>query len=523
MARKLDIGAMLEGTVSKVSNLDTMQVREIPLSQLEENPDNAYAQTGIDELAESIEVVGLQQPLVVVPAEGGRYRILAGHRRRSALEKLERKTAPCVVLDADLDPSLRVLILHWTNTMARGGAGLTAENTFAAAKEIKEALLDLKQRGVIELPGKLRAYVADVLKVSEAAIARADTINKRLSKAWKADRKKCRINDAVAYELSQCGDDLQRELHDLYEDNMWQLDAKDVKAHKKAAAAGFAPLKCPKEPYCIEPCVGTDKRAAAVKRGECPGCCHDCDKADGCEWVCGRVSKSNRAHADAEEREAKRKQANEDFEASPLGKLRRRLQETLATYGIHSDADLPDDLYGWWIWTDDPTAYHSIYLSDLLEIAEQFGIDLQELLFGNPEGAPLRELDEQMQQATAELPQVDGNGHMCVTGLNPYGVCGSAQCCDQPYACCIACPEPCNGRCGYLKAPQPAPVWHPYPAEKPEDGQKVLTLCHSDYVRDKYGAFVYRAGNWYLPEMPDDGLMKADVRWWSAALPPEGK
>lgn len=151
---KFNLAEVLGDTVSK---LNTMQVREIPLSQLEQNPDNSYAQTGIDELAESIEVVGLQQPLVVVPVEGGRFRILAGHRRRSALEKLERKTAPCVVLDADLDPSLRVLILHWTNTMARGGAGLTAENTFAAAKEIKEALLDLKQRGVIELPGKLRA------------------------------------------------------------------------------------------------------------------------------------------------------------------------------------------------------------------------------------------------------------------------------------------------------------------------------------------------------------------------------
>ena len=507
-----------------LSKLNTMQVREIPLDQIEENPDNSYAQTGIDELAESIEVVGLQQPLVVVPVEDSRFRILAGHRRRSALEKLERKTAPCVVLDADLDPSLRVLILHWTNTMARGGAGLTAENTFAAAKEIKEALLDLKQRGVLELPGKLRAYVADVLKVSEAAIARADTINKRLSKAWKADRKKCRINDAVAYELSQCGDDLQRELHDLYEDNMWQLDAKDVKAHKKAAAAGFAPLKCPAEKPGIEPCVGTDKRAAAVKRGECPGCCHDCDKADGCKWVCGRVSKTHRAHAEAEEREEKRKQENEAFEASPLGKLRRRLRETLAAYGVHSERDLSHVVYCDWIWTDNPAAYSfTLSLSSLLEIAGQVGIDLSELLFGNPEGAPLRQLDEQMQQATAELPQVDGNGHVCVTGLNPYGVCGSAQCCDQPYACCIACPEPCNGRCGYLKAPQPAPVWHPYPAEKPEDGQKVLTLCHSDYVRDKYGAFVYRAGNWYLPEMPDDGLMKADVRWWSAALPPEEK
>ena len=522
MARKLDIGAMLGDTVSK---LNTMQVREIALSQLEENPDNSYVQTGIDELAESIEVVGLQQPLVVVPVEGGRFRILAGHRRRNALEKLERKNAPCVVLDADLDPSLRVLILHWTNTMARGGAGLTAENTYAAAKEIKEALVDLKQRGVIELPGKLRAYVADVLKVSEAAIARADVINKHLSKAWKSDYRKANINDSVAYELSQCDDALQRDLHDLYKgNNVWLLDAKDVKAHKKAAAAGFAPLKCPKEPYCIEPCVGTDKRAAAVKRGECPGCCHDCDKSESCEWVCGRVSKANRAHADAEEREAKRKQANEDFEASPLGKLRRRLRETLAEYGVHGECDLSHVVYNNWIWTDDPTAYHSIYLSDLLDIAGQVGIDLQELLFGNPEGELLRQLDEQMQQAVQELPQVDGNGHVCVTGLNPYGVCGSAQCCDQPYACCIACPKPCNGRCGYLpEAPQPAPVWHPYPDERPEEGQKVLTLCHSKYNRDNYAAFVYRARNWYLPEMPDDGLMTVDVRWWSAELPPEEK
>lgn len=521
MARKLDIGALLGDTVSK---LNTMQVREIALNQLEENPDNSYAQTGIDELAESIEVIGLQQPLVVVPVEDGRFRILAGHRRRNALEKLERKTAPCVVLDADLDPSLRVLILHWTNTMARGGAGLTAENTFAAAKEIKEALVDLKQRGVLELPGKLRTYVANVLKVSEAAIARADAINAHLSKTWKSDYKKASINDSVAYELSQCDDALQRELHDLYKGEMWGLDAKKIKAHKKAAAAGFAPLRCPAAQYGIQPCVGTDKRAAAVKRGECHGCCHDCDKADGCEWVCGPVSKANHARILAEAQEETRKQENEAFEASPLGKLRRRLRETLAAYGVHGERDLSHVVYNNWIWTDDPTAYHSIYLSDLLKIAEQFGIDLQELLFGNPEGAPLRQLDEQMQQAVQELPQVDGNGHVCVTGLNPYGVCGSAQCCDQPYACCIACPNPCNGRCGYLpEAPQLAPVWHPYPDERPEEGQKVLTLCHSKYNRDNYAAFVYRARNWYLPEMPDDGLMTVDVRWWSAELPPEGK
>ena len=71
MAKRLDVGALLGDTMSK---LNTMQVREIPLDQLEENPDNSYAQTGIDELAESIEVIGLQQPLVVVPVEDGAAR-----------------------------------------------------------------------------------------------------------------------------------------------------------------------------------------------------------------------------------------------------------------------------------------------------------------------------------------------------------------------------------------------------------------------------------------------------------------
>lgn len=470
MARKLDIGAMLGDTVSK---LNTMQVREIALSQLEENPDNSYAQTGIDELAESIEVVGLQQPLVVVPVEDGRFRILAGHRRRNALEKLERKTAPCVVLDADLDPSLRVLILHWTNTMARGGAGLTAESTFLAAKEIKEALVDLKQRGVLKLSGKLRAYVADVLKVSEAVIARADAINAHLSKVWKGDYKCQRINDSVAYELSQCDDALQRDLHDLYKGDPYCLDAKAVKAYKKAAAAGFAPLQCPAAQYGIKPCVGTDKRAAAVKRGECTGCCHDCNKADGCEWVCGPVSKANHARILAEKQEETRKQENEAFEASPLGKLRRRLRETLAAYGVHNARDLSDIVYCDWIWTDNPTAYSSnLSLSGLLKIAEKIGIDPQELLFGNPEGAPLRQLDEQMHQAVQE--------------------------------------------------PQPAPVWHPYPDERPEEGQTVLTLTHNNELNvNTYDVYVYREGAWHLPDIPLDVETEVDVSWWSAELPPE--
>lgn len=203
MAKKFDLAALMGEAVSK-SDTGEMRVEQIPLVEIEENENNSYAQTGIDELAESIKVIGLQQPLVVRRKTEGGYLLLAGHRRRNALALLDRKTAPCIVLDADLDPSLQVLILHWTNTMARGGGGLTAQYTAAAAKEIEAALRDLQARGVVELPGKLRTYVAEVLKTSESQIARAKAIDNGLTEAWQGDFKCHRINDSAAYELSQC-------------------------------------------------------------------------------------------------------------------------------------------------------------------------------------------------------------------------------------------------------------------------------------------------------------------------------
>ena len=62
MAKKFDLAALMGEAVSK-SNTGEMRVEQIPLAEIEENENNSYAQTGIDELAESIKVIGLQQPL----------------------------------------------------------------------------------------------------------------------------------------------------------------------------------------------------------------------------------------------------------------------------------------------------------------------------------------------------------------------------------------------------------------------------------------------------------------------------
>ena len=385
MAKKFDLAALMGEAVSK-SNTGEMRVEQIPLAEIEENENNSYAQNDIDELAESINVIGLQQPLVVRRKTEGGYLLLAGHRRRNALALLDRKTAPCIVLDADLDPSIQTLILHWTNTMARGGGGLTAEYTGRAAKEIEAALKDLQARGVVELPGKLRSYVAEVLKMSESQIARAKAIDKNLVKVWKGDLKCQRIVENTAYALSQCDEHLQRELHAAYKDRLYSLDAKKIKAHSKAAEFDFAPLTCPEASPCIEPCTGADKRAAWVKKEYCVGCCHECYKADGCKLVCGKVKQRITSAKDAETRKAERQQREDAFMKSPLAMARRYIKLALAGVGVTSADDLSDFRYRWsmrWLW-DNPLDCSSPNLDELFELADWAGVDPFQMLSGLP-------------------------------------------------------------------------------------------------------------------------------------------
>lgn len=397
MAEKFNLAELMGEAVSK-SDTGEMRVEQIPLAEIEENENNSYAQNDIDELAESIKVIGLQQPLVVRRKTEGGYLLLAGHRRRNALALLDRKTAPCIVLDADLDPSLQVLILHWTNTMARGGGGLTAEYTGQAAKEIEAALRDLQARGVVELPGKLRSYVAEVLKTSESQIARAKAIDNGLTKAWQGDFKCRRINDSAAYELSQCDPELQRKLHGAYQGKMYNLDAKKIKAHKKAAEYPFTQLTCPAESFSPHPCTGMDKRAAWVRDGKCPGCCHSCDKADGCEKVCGVVKQRLERERSKTEREEKHKQELAEFNASPLAKARRNIRFALACKDIRNVDDLPEARHQWymsWLWSTDPLAYHAPDLSDLFEVAQVLEIDPFEMICGRESGSVWHEYTEE--------------------------------------------------------------------------------------------------------------------------------
>lgn len=269
--------------------------------------------------------------------------------------------------------------------MVRGGGGLTAPYIAQAAKEIEEALKDLQARGVVELPGKLRSYIADVLDKNESAVQRAQYIDKHLDRQWKEKLCRKRINESIADEIAHCEPGLQADLYRVYNDKLFSLDARKVKAHRKAAEYEFTPLTCPVESFSPHPCAGMDKRAAWVRDGKCPGCCHSCDKADGCEKVCGVVKQRITSAKDAETRKAEHQQREDAFMKSPLAMARRYIKLALADVGITSYEDLEDFPKRWhtdWLWNA-PLDCHAPDLDELFRLADWAGVDPFEMIAGH--------------------------------------------------------------------------------------------------------------------------------------------
>ena len=472
MARKVNVGAMVAHDVFK---LDTspMQVVQIPLSQLIGNEHNFFVVEDVQELADDIALNGLYSPLTVCAAGEGKYRIVAGHRRRKALEMLGRKDAPCIVKTYDGEDSEMVALIQ-SNLTSRE---LTYYEKMQAVVLLEKALRSMKERGV-ELPGRLRDHLAEQVSESASAVHRMQYIHKNLSPALLEALRREQIGESVADELAHSPKKVQEE----FEQRLARGEtfrAQDVKAarDKPTASDGVVDaflLRHIASPY-----------QAALYR-----VLHDSQRSAAIQLI-------------PEVKDALHFNGNR-------GIMSEGVWFDLGGSGL----EVKKPFQGKLSWSQ---------IVQRLRGMVESGKIAPPVEDSAPEAQALRQLDEQMQQAVAEPQQVNGNGHVCVTGLNPYGVCGAAQCCDEPYACCIACPEPCNSHCGFLPKERITvnKVWHPYPAEEPDEGQTVLTLSRNNYNRGNYAAYVYRAGGWYLPEFPDDGLMTVDVRWWSAQLPPE--
>lgn len=64
------------------------RIIKVDIKNIYENEKNFYKISQIDQLAESIKLNGLIEPLIVVKDKENKYKIISGHRRFSALKKL---------------------------------------------------------------------------------------------------------------------------------------------------------------------------------------------------------------------------------------------------------------------------------------------------------------------------------------------------------------------------------------------------------------------------------------------------
>lgn len=72
----------------------------VPLADLvtDQNIRDSMDEAALQELARDIEVRGLLQPIVVTPAKGNKYQVVAGHRRAAAVRLTTASAVPAVVL-----------------------------------------------------------------------------------------------------------------------------------------------------------------------------------------------------------------------------------------------------------------------------------------------------------------------------------------------------------------------------------------------------------------------------------------
>lgn len=191
-----------------VSKLDTeaTAITFIPRERLLQNEKNFYDTSSIDELADSIALNGLIEPIIVRPVRDGSgdYRIISGHRRFLAISELAKDEperwarVPAIIREPASDV-LEELLLIEANRATRV---MSSADTMRQAERYRELLAELKSQGV-EIPGRLRDAVAEAMQISASRLARLDVIRKNLSPEWMEAFETGSLSESAAYELAR--------------------------------------------------------------------------------------------------------------------------------------------------------------------------------------------------------------------------------------------------------------------------------------------------------------------------------
>lgn len=224
---KFNLMDLLSGTGEQAEQQETARAETRPqkpaykivaLSVFELIPSegNFYSIDEIEKLKRDIELAGgVKQNLTVTPLDGGKYKILAGHRRRRACLELvqegkrEYEFIPCGIeprqQDNEMQEIREELLIITTNSQREK----TDWDRVQETKHLHDVLRRYKARGG-KLPGRLREIIADTLNTSTTQIGRMGAIAKNLIPEFQEEMREKRLGISAAYELSGLPEEQQR-------------------------------------------------------------------------------------------------------------------------------------------------------------------------------------------------------------------------------------------------------------------------------------------------------------------------
>ena len=195
---------------NEIEAKNNFNVQYIDIKDIERNKKNFYEIVNVDELAEDIKMNGLKHNLVVRKLDNGKYELISGERRYTALTQLVEQgneifaLVPCKVIEAnDIDSEI---ILIQANAQTRE---LTEIEKLEQVKRLTELYKTKKKNGE-KVPGKIREIIANDLKLSPTQVGRYERINKNLIPELKEILENGNLTIANASEFSSLSEDNQK-------------------------------------------------------------------------------------------------------------------------------------------------------------------------------------------------------------------------------------------------------------------------------------------------------------------------
>lgn len=204
MSKGFSINDILGNTKANAPAGQKMQIVMLPAADIEPNPENSIYEIGdVSMLKADIAERGLRSPLEVLPAQNGKYMLLAGHRRWTACRALTAESVagfevlPCVIRQSQgEDDDLIALIT--SNATARE---LTDGERLRQYIALKQALERKKAAG--SLGGRVRDEMSRITGDGTGTLGRLNAIANNCVPEVLAMVERGEITMTRAYECSK--------------------------------------------------------------------------------------------------------------------------------------------------------------------------------------------------------------------------------------------------------------------------------------------------------------------------------